>query len=424
VTSAVSPQSTPPLPTLPNYADFPIVSVAGAYTADGRYVASGGYDDSGSSVDIWPSVGGTPLRSFTLTGTMLSDGLAFTSDSSRLYAITGDEVQDANPVLHVRDYPTAPKAPWAWGWNGVGQLGNSNLPNSNLPNSSSATSVAAGVVAVAAGWYHNLSVASNGTVWAWGWNEYGQLGDGTTVNRPRPVPVPGVSGIVAVSGGYTHSLALAGDGTVWAWGANEYGQLGDATTVSSRVPVRVAGLTNVVAIRASPRAAITPSPSPSARAICGHGETTPRASWGTARPPTATSPYRCPAFTLPARLREAWSTHSSSKTGWSTDGARTSRASWQSGKDAGFRGLGGRFPGAPAATEITGLDRPLAATRTAFFLEVVLSGRILTFEWAGGGMLFRAARQTVVRVDTAEQNASQRPAAGRRPDDPDGSPAA
>ena len=65
---------------------------------------------------------------------------------------------------------------------------------------------------------HSLALRADGTVWAWGWNGYGQLGDGTTSDRLRPVPVPGLTGVVAVAGGAFHSLALKGDGTVWAWG--------------------------------------------------------------------------------------------------------------------------------------------------------------------------------------------------------------
>ena len=100
------------------------------------------------------------------------------------------------------------------------------------------------IVAVAAGYYHSLALKNDGTVWAWGANGSGQLGDGTTTDRLTPVQVvgPGGSGwftdVQAVAAGLHHSLALKTDGTVWAWGANWYGQLGDGTTTDSSTPVQ------------------------------------------------------------------------------------------------------------------------------------------------------------------------------------------
>ena len=93
-----------------------------------------------------------------------------------------------------------------------------------------------GVVAVAGGRYHSLAVKSDGTVWAWGNNWLGQLGDGTTTDRSIPVQVSGLSGVVAVAGGDYHSLAVKSDGTVWAWGDNYHGQLGDGTTTQRPHP--------------------------------------------------------------------------------------------------------------------------------------------------------------------------------------------
>ena len=106
------------------------------------------------------------------------------------------------------------------------------------------------VGAVGAGQYHSLLVKADGTVWAWGYNYSGQLGDGTTTNRSNPVQVTSLAGVVAVAGGGTHSLALGADGRIWAWGANANGQLGDGTTTQRNAPVRVQALTDVVAIAA------------------------------------------------------------------------------------------------------------------------------------------------------------------------------
>ena len=110
---------------------------------------------------------------------------------------------------------------------------------------------ALGVKAIAAGGGHSLAVASDGTVWAWGSNDYGQLGDGTHTDRPTPVPVSGLTSVVAVAAGEEHSLAVKGDGTVWAWGRNYYGQAGVGTTTDRPRPVQVSGLAGAVAVAAS-----------------------------------------------------------------------------------------------------------------------------------------------------------------------------
>ncbi|MFN2608385.1 MAG: hypothetical protein ABR511_10945 [Acidimicrobiales bacterium] len=136
---------------------------------------------------------------------------------------------------------------WAWGWNGVGQLGDGTTVDRHLPVPVGGLS---GVVGVSAGPYHTLAVRGDGTVWAWGWNAFGQIGDGTTVDRHAPVRVPGLSGIVAVAAGGLHSLALGNDGTVWAWGWNGVGQLGDGTTVSRPRPTRVRQLAGAISISA------------------------------------------------------------------------------------------------------------------------------------------------------------------------------
>ena len=121
------------------------------------------------------------------------------------------------------------------------------------------------VIAVSAGSYHSLALKSDGTVWAWGCNYYeGRLGDGTAVDKTTPVQVryePNISfltDIVAVSAGDDHSLALKVDGTVWAWGNDGNGQLGDGTTVDKTTPVQVKGgeteeepLVNIAAISSS-----------------------------------------------------------------------------------------------------------------------------------------------------------------------------
>jgi alpha-tubulin suppressor-like RCC1 family protein len=85
------------------------------------------------------------------------------------------------------------------------------------------------VTAMAGGGLHSLALLSDGTVMAWGYNGYGQLGDGTFDTRTAPVPVSGLVDVTALAGGDFHNLALLLDGTLMAWGYNNSGQLGNGT---------------------------------------------------------------------------------------------------------------------------------------------------------------------------------------------------
>ncbi len=94
-------------------------------------------------------------------------------------------------------------------------------------------------VDLGAGWGHSLALASDGTVWSWGSNVNGFLGDGTTVNRSRPVLVQNLSQIAQISAGETHSLVVSRDGTIKTWGEGDHGQLGDGAARFSNTPVDV-----------------------------------------------------------------------------------------------------------------------------------------------------------------------------------------
>lgn len=92
---------------------------------------------------------------------------------------------------------------------------------------------------LAGGAEHSLAVLANNTVWTWGQNDFGQLGDGATTTQSTGETVPGLSGVVSVAAEAQSSLALRSDGTVSAWGDGTQGQLGDNTTADSYTPVHV-----------------------------------------------------------------------------------------------------------------------------------------------------------------------------------------
>jgi hypothetical protein len=137
---------------------------------------------------------------------------------------------------------------WVWGSNLYGQIGDGTTTMRKIPVKVSGIS---GAIGISAGAYFVQAVRDDGTVWGWGSNTYGQLGDGTTTMRTVPVQVTGVSGVLSVTAGSFHALALKNDGTVWGWGYNTYGQLGDGTTTTvCRTAVQVKNVTGITSIAA------------------------------------------------------------------------------------------------------------------------------------------------------------------------------
>jgi alpha-tubulin suppressor-like RCC1 family protein len=134
---------------------------------------------------------------------------------------------------------------WAWGYNGYGQLGDGTTTQRSTPVQVSGIT---DIIDIAGGLYHTIALKSDGTVWAWGWNEHVQLGDGTTTQRSTPVQVSGITDVIDIAGGTYHTIALKSDGTVWTWGSNYYGQLGDGTTTQRMTPVQVNGITDITEI--------------------------------------------------------------------------------------------------------------------------------------------------------------------------------
>jgi YD repeat-containing protein len=128
----------------------------------------------------------------------------------------------------------------AWGRNNCSQLGDNTTVDRSSP-----VSVVGGFTdwcRVSAGRCHSLGIRTNGSAWAWGFNGNGRLGDNTTVGRSSPVSVVGgFTNWCGVSAGYTHSLGIRTNGTIWSWGCNSFGQVGDGTITSRTSPVSVVG---------------------------------------------------------------------------------------------------------------------------------------------------------------------------------------
>ena len=128
---------------------------------------------------------------------------------------------------------------WAWGDNTFGQLGNNSTTSSNVPihigdNSDTYKAIAAGL-------NFSLAIKSDGTLWAWGDNSFKQLGigDNNIKFSSVPIQVGSDNSYIAISAGTGHALALKTDHSLWAWGYNYYGELGNDSTTDSNVPVQI-----------------------------------------------------------------------------------------------------------------------------------------------------------------------------------------
>lgn len=127
---------------------------------------------------------------------------------------------------------------WSWGNNSFGGLG-INTATTSLSSPVQVVGAATTWRRIASGYYHSAAIKSDGTLWCWGRNSYGQLGDNTTTNRSSPVQVVTLtSDWSQVQCGYNFTAAIKKDGSMWLWGQNSSGQLGDNTTISKSSPVQ------------------------------------------------------------------------------------------------------------------------------------------------------------------------------------------
>jgi alpha-tubulin suppressor-like RCC1 family protein len=135
---------------------------------------------------------------------------------------------------------------WAWGDNQFGEIGDGTTIDRRTPRQ---TRVVSNMVSVACGSGFTVALKADGTVWSWGRNNVGQLGGGELSGRTTPDQIS-LTNIVSIAAGSFGGYALRNDGVVFAWGANTNGQVGDGTTATRRTPVQVGSITNAVAIAA------------------------------------------------------------------------------------------------------------------------------------------------------------------------------
>jgi alpha-tubulin suppressor-like RCC1 family protein len=209
--------------------------------------------------------GGTVLidRPLTLQANASKSGLTTSPTASASFSVSGKLAAGATHSVALRSDGTI----WSWGGNASGQLGigitDGTAHAAPIQSKLNSATFLSGMAIVAAGASHSLAVqSSDGSVFGWGLNSSGQLGDNSITTRSFPVQAkttasgnPVLTGITDVAGGAAHTIALKSDGTVWTWGVNTSGQLGDGTTTTRKLAAQVLSaastpLTGVIAVGA------------------------------------------------------------------------------------------------------------------------------------------------------------------------------
>ena len=133
---------------------------------------------------------------------------------------------------------------WAWGLNNYGQIGDGTCNGysddgyrEDKYNKITPIKIMDDVVSVSVGWSHTMAVKSDGSLWVWGSNNAGQLGNGTTINSYKPIKI--MDDVSFVSAGWDYSMAIKIDGSLWSWGSNLYNSLGDGTRVDRLTPIKI-----------------------------------------------------------------------------------------------------------------------------------------------------------------------------------------
>jgi uncharacterized repeat protein (TIGR02543 family) len=187
------------------------------------------------------------------TGQLGKTGIANSQTPTLISFPVGETIRD---VLAAGDYShalTTTGLVYSMGLNDYGQLGDGTNTNKSTPTLISFTGLQAGetIRNVFAGQYHTLAVTTNGRVYAWGMNFYGELGDGTTAHKSSPtlISFTGLEDgetVRDVYAGDAHSLAVTTNNRLYAWGYNPFGQHGDKTTVNKLIPTPVFDLTTTL----------------------------------------------------------------------------------------------------------------------------------------------------------------------------------
>jgi hypothetical protein len=245
-------QTEPPTFSPPSgtYATKRTVTLSSATAGATIYYTTDGTAPSASSPSSVPS-GGTVLvpKGLPLRAIAIASGYDASTESRADYRITGkvaigsiDGFFNQSAVALKTDGTV-----WGWGTNTAGQLGANAVSPQNTPVQVAGL---ADITDVALGTYHGLAVTSAGTVMSWGYNDQGQLGNGSVSPAVQltPAPVPGLTDVVAVAATQHASFALTSTGTVYSWGYNAFGALGNAGAETNRPTPAVVGVSDVAAL--------------------------------------------------------------------------------------------------------------------------------------------------------------------------------
>jgi alpha-tubulin suppressor-like RCC1 family protein len=334
------------------FASQRVVTVIAPVDAVLRYTTSGA-DPTEADAIVPAGRTITVARSLVLKVRAWRPGLLASAVRRADFTVTGAVSAGRYHVLALHADGTV----WAWGANGSGQLGDgTNLYRGSPVHVLNLTEV----VAVAAGNGFSLAVKRDGTVWSWGANASGQLGDGTTSARLSPVPVTGLPAMTAIAAGDAHALAVAADGSVWAWGQNGFGQLGDGTSVDRTHPVAVLGLTGVTAVAAGNGFSVALETGGAHDGQAWTWGVNSSGQLGEGTTTTRTFPVHVagmPPVQAVAAMRDAAIALAADGTVW-TWGANTTA---QLGTPGGTRTTPAAVPGMPAATQVAAGDGFAAA---------------------------------------------------------------
>jgi alpha-tubulin suppressor-like RCC1 family protein len=221
------------------YATSRTVTISDSTTGATIHYTTTGRDPTSTDPTITSGGTVTVSQGTIVKAIAMKSGMANSAITRRDYIIGGAISTGWNHTLILQANGTV----WAFGDNTSGDLGNGGTAPSTTPVQ--ATGLPS-VVAVAAGYYHSLALDSSGHVWSWGYNAQGQLGNGSSDGNPHSTPtqISGLSSIVAVAAGQYHSLALDSSGNLWSWGYNGDGELGNGSSDGSPHPTPAIAVSN------------------------------------------------------------------------------------------------------------------------------------------------------------------------------------